>query len=229
MRPSARTRANRRNAGRSTGPRTPAGKLRVGKNALRHGLAIPLDRDSGLDEEVERLAHVIAGRGADPIRLERARRIAEAQIDVLRVRRARYALLADPRARVKQPSARQLIRAYKQLRRGRELDERGRPARLALGEANAQALPPSFEAGLDALAAQLARLDRYERRALSRRNSAIHDFGMAPANHGPGEEPHARVGEARGRGGPTRRADASCILLNRQRRGGHGNDHATRE
>jgi hypothetical protein len=202
MRPSARTRANRRNARRGTGPRTPAGKLRVGKNALRHGLAIPLGRDPGLDEEVERLAHVIAGRGAAPIRLERARRIAEAQIDVLRVRRARYALLADPKARVKQPSARQLIRACQQLPRGREVDERGRAATLALGGANAPALPPSLEAGLDALAAQLARLDRYERRALSRRNSAIHDFDMAPANHGPGEERGARRGELHPPGGP---------------------------
>jgi hypothetical protein len=45
MRSSARVLANRRNARRSTGPRTPGGKSRVAKNALRHGLAIPVTID----------------------------------------------------------------------------------------------------------------------------------------------------------------------------------------
>ena len=32
--------ANRRNAGCSTGPRTPSGKARVGRNAIKHGFFV---------------------------------------------------------------------------------------------------------------------------------------------------------------------------------------------
>lgn len=39
---SVRHRANRANARRSTGPRSAAGKTRSARNALRHGLAIPI-------------------------------------------------------------------------------------------------------------------------------------------------------------------------------------------
>ena len=58
---------------------------------------------------------MIAGEGANSSRLERARRVAEAQIDLLRVRRARSLLLDDARARVKPPSVSELIYADKQM------------------------------------------------------------------------------------------------------------------
>ena len=145
MRSSARVRANRRNARRSTGPRTQEGKSRVAKNALRHGLAIPVTIDPALAGAAERLARVIAGKDVGPIRLEGARRIAEAQIDLLRVRRARVLLLTRARGWAK--------------KRSPQLD----------GE-------ESQAVGLGAIAAGLAALDRYERRALSRRKFAIREF-----------------------------------------------------
>jgi hypothetical protein len=181
MRLSARVRANRRNARRSTGPRTSEGKSRVAKNAVRHGLAISVTADPSLADASERLARVIAGHDVDPARLEGARRVAEAQIDLLRVRRVRVALLNDPRARVKEPSVRQVIHTLKQLdselfRAGRKLDETGKIVARAVNGVNARGEPLTLAEGLEVLAAELARLDRYERRALSRRKFAIREF-----------------------------------------------------
>lgn len=48
--------ANRRNAKRSTGPRTAAGKLRTSQNAYLHGLSIPLAHFSQMPDLMEKLA-----------------------------------------------------------------------------------------------------------------------------------------------------------------------------
>src|SRR5215472_11641031 len=50
--------ANRRNAARSTGPRSAAGKKRASQNALCHGLAISLGQDAETRAEIERMARV---------------------------------------------------------------------------------------------------------------------------------------------------------------------------
>ena len=184
MRPSARERANRRNAKASTGPRTAAGKASVAKNALRHGLGVPALRDPVLSEEIDRLARLIAGERADPARLEGARQIAEAQIDLRRVRRARCALLADPQARVKKLGAAEMSRAVRSLIAQAkaigtvEAADLACDAMLRLTDTRVPdgVVAPALEEGFDALAPQLFRLDRYERRALSRRKSAIRDF-----------------------------------------------------
>jgi hypothetical protein len=85
----ARANSNRRNARRSTGPKSAAGKAKVAKNALRHGLAIPARLDSGLSQEIKELAELIAGRNVAAYLLHCARRIAEAQIDLRRIRQVR--------------------------------------------------------------------------------------------------------------------------------------------
>src|SRR6188768_3690815 len=92
--------ANRANARASTGPKTAQGRVRTAKNALRHGLSLPVCSSPALSEEVEALAREIAGPSANAETKELARRVAEAQIDLRRVRYARYQLLsralADP-------------------------------------------------------------------------------------------------------------------------------------
>jgi hypothetical protein len=86
--------ANRANARAGTGPRTSAGKARSAVNAQRHGLTLPVTRDPVLGAQVEALARAIAGADAPTSLLGLARAIAEAEIDLMRVRRARRNLMA---------------------------------------------------------------------------------------------------------------------------------------
>src|SRR5215475_1369296 len=86
--------ANRANAARSTGPRTRAGKAKVARNALRHGLSVPVWADPALAAEVFALARRIAGDSASVPRRAAALRIAEAQVDGLRIRRIRLQIMA---------------------------------------------------------------------------------------------------------------------------------------
>ena len=100
----AKMRANRRNAQKSTGPRTRAGKSVVAGNALRHGLTLPVLSDPKLSREVIDLARAIerseTGAEADEAGHDLACRIAEAMIDFRRVRLAKLPLAttldADP-------------------------------------------------------------------------------------------------------------------------------------
>ena len=111
--------ANRLNARKSTGPRTAAGKAAVARNARRHGLSLPLWRERAIDLDVDALARRIVGSTvglahvpAEPRQHALACRIAEAQLDLARVRRARLPVRArletDPAAA--QDLIRQLLR-----------------------------------------------------------------------------------------------------------------------
>jgi hypothetical protein len=91
---SARLAANRRNARRSTGPRTAPGKLSAARNALRHGLSLPVFADPALAREIAELAERLADGSAVLQARELAIRVAAAQVDVKRVRHARNALFA---------------------------------------------------------------------------------------------------------------------------------------
>ena len=87
--------ANRLNAEKSTGPRTAAGKGRVSKNAIKHGLAAVAadEKTSAIAERL--LADVDAGRNRSVIARERALEIAELQSLVIRVRTAKAELLKN--------------------------------------------------------------------------------------------------------------------------------------
>src|SRR6516164_9206582 len=87
--------AKRVNAGASTGPKTKQGRIRSAQNALRHALSVPIYSDPALSEEVEALAREIAGKNTNPEIQVLARRVAEAQIDLRRVRDARLRLLSQ--------------------------------------------------------------------------------------------------------------------------------------
>jgi hypothetical protein len=87
-------RANRANARASTGPKTAEGRTRSARNAFRHALSMPIYSDAALSEEAQALAREIAGTAANAEMQELARRVAEAQIDLRRVRYARHQLLS---------------------------------------------------------------------------------------------------------------------------------------
>jgi hypothetical protein len=86
-------RANRANIRHCTGPRSPEGKKRVARNALRHGLARAIASDEHWSELVRLLMDAIVGGDRDEERLCLARAIAEPAMEMMRVRRARQALL----------------------------------------------------------------------------------------------------------------------------------------
>ena len=82
--------ANRANAGHSTGPKTHAGKARSARNAHRHGLAVSVWSDPKLAADAQKLMREIAGEGSNAELTALARDIAEAQIELVRVQKARH-------------------------------------------------------------------------------------------------------------------------------------------
>jgi hypothetical protein len=173
-------RANRANARASTGPKTARGRALSARNARRHGLSLPVYSDPSLSEEVEALAREIAGTDGNAEIQELARRVAEAQIDLCRVRYARHQLLCralsdphyDSRANV-----REKVAVMRRLLRWNAPDVP--VAALMNFVVSTPEGPQKFAAILSQEAKRFLAMDRYERRALSRRKFAIRAFDEA--------------------------------------------------
>jgi hypothetical protein len=122
--------ANRKNAEKSTGPRTEAGRATSRRNARRHGLATGIGSDPAFRDDIEVLAGLLAG-GRENIG-EFVREAAEAHLELARIRKIRASLCARMRF---------------------------------FGDAPREVLMEAAE--------KFARLERYERRAFSRRKRAM--------------------------------------------------------
>jgi hypothetical protein len=94
-------RANRRNSLQSTGPKTGAGRARAARNALRHGLRVPILADPAFSEEIEILTRRIIDIDANPQLVDLARRIAEAEVDITRIRHVRAKMISAALASVR--------------------------------------------------------------------------------------------------------------------------------
>jgi hypothetical protein len=82
--------SNKSNASRSTGPRTPGGKLRSRSNARRHGLAMRIEDDYEERGRIESLTAILAEGTTDFQRIEQSRMIAGCHFDLQRIRAARH-------------------------------------------------------------------------------------------------------------------------------------------
>jgi hypothetical protein len=124
--------SNRKNAQKSTGPRSGRGRRHSRRNALRHGLAIAIGSDPSFGEDINVLAKALMGASGEQNLGDFVLQVAEAEIDLLRIRKLKASrfktVLGNPETKLEDYS---------------ELNE------------------------------SLAKLDRYERRAVSRRKRAL--------------------------------------------------------
>ena len=97
--------ANRANARRSTGPKTRAGKMASSRNAFRHGLSLPLPLDTATSAKADAITRVLLRDQADAEALMAATEWAQAQLELLRIRKVRAELMAtvDPASEGHQP------------------------------------------------------------------------------------------------------------------------------
>ncbi len=145
--------ANKRNALRSTGPLTASGKRRVSRNALKHGLSTSMRHHPGNSTKIEALAVAIAGPNSDPVRLQAARGVAEAEFELRRQREFRLALVEVEAAKIRAAT-----------RVAGEVADVGERAMQSTAQAFMLALP------------RLTKLDRYERRAWASHRRAVHIY-----------------------------------------------------
>ena len=165
----------------TAGPQTTQGRGRAARNALRHALSLPVCSIPALSGEVQALAREIAGPSANAETQELARRVAEAQIDLRRVRYARHQFLSDTLSKEyygPYANLRKKLKVLRALLRPNPPDMSSETLEFATSTPKG---PDKLATILSGEAKKLLAMDRYERRALSRRKFAIRAFDAARA------------------------------------------------
>ncbi|MPZ37880.1 MAG: hypothetical protein GEU95_07410 [Rhizobiales bacterium] len=203
MRSERKLLANRDNARKSTGPRTGAGKSRSSRNALRHGLTRPV---SSSTQAIARIAEELTREDSFPYRQQHAVAIAEAQVSIERIRKARIEIIERLRKVQNPPKGllntviakisagdikgiiallRRQTAVNKEMLKRMKAGERTAPKEGIIadyfneffGPQDASPLPPPT--GLECVVRalpELIRLEHYERRALVRKRRAVRAF-----------------------------------------------------
>jgi hypothetical protein len=138
--------SNRRNGRKGRRPRSTKSRSRL--NAHKHGLSLPIMANHELQAEALKLAHAIAGEGADNALLEQALSIAECELDLQRVQEARRVTLEHEMRHEKGAAAVDKFSRY------------SAEQQFCFG-AYVRAMPT------------LKQIERYERRVYSRRDKAM--------------------------------------------------------
>jgi hypothetical protein len=204
--------SNAQNAKKSTGPRSTPGKAISSKNALRHGLAAANAWHLALYGEVEDIATLICSETSDLATFHFARDVADATIHLREIQKVRSNIITSALTGAGAPvTVNQLVKMTNAIaaavkgearvraaiakteagvatRRERAL-AKAAPGRLIYwqGRVSAATPPPEDETGpLARAAAEMLKLERYERRALSRRKTALRHLAtrmqQAPIN-----------------------------------------------
>jgi hypothetical protein len=170
--------ANRRNARSSSGPRSLPGKDRASRNAYRHGLTLSITLNPAFAQQLEKLARKIAGATDDARVVESARVVAQAELELARVRRAKVALIARALASRELNSAEAFSSTKKSMRLLNAIAQ-GKAAAVQEQTDSADTMPRQ-EPELTAEAVRrvlpgLLKLERYERRAAAIRDRVVRD------------------------------------------------------
>ena len=170
MTSNAKIAANRKNARRSCGPKTAAGKSRAKANATRHGLAgVKYETD-----ELRALARgLLRGRGEGEFvehKFEHAINLAQSELDLQRVQEARIRILemmaACPKSRASSSGSLEREKSWP-----KETDDL--PGALFPSAVSVSMVEVIYADAFYRALSALQKLRRYERNAWLKRNRAI--------------------------------------------------------
>ena len=182
--------ANGENAKKSSGPISQEGRERSSQNARRHGLSVDIDVLNEYREEIDALAREIAGDRLDTTSVAVATEIASAEIDLKRVRSVKEDLLSKKNSvpeeqpikikKGKKGEARMLLEKIEIIHKSERPINNQEALLLKLNSQYSRLVSQPEERSkseyLTKIVNELIKLERYEQRALFRRDRAIKKF-----------------------------------------------------